>query len=462
MNSRATLTRPVAIAVRIAAIVVWGCAALASLPTVHFAGAAEPSRSGWVSSWTSPWNRVQAPQILTAVWTDTVLNQPGREGVRGFGGRLMFYVEEGARPVRVEGRLIVYAFEEDGDQGGDHIPDRRYVFTPQQFAKHYSKSELGHSYSVWLPWETVGGPPLKVTLVARFEPNGGTVVVSELARQILPGIVSGEGERLAESRPAGPGGPGVRRPAGFAQDATGPDGRLLSAELPSQRPRMTTTTIDLALPTQRGPAPPVPRLPTAGPQAGGVAPGLATPPSSDPNWVLPGGMPPGAGAATAPAHWPPAAGAGSAWPAPAQFSAPPSTSAQPVPTTGSPIGGSWSAGPVAPTAYWGATHPGGPRVAGQANPAPSGSAPLTAEQVAAIVRQVMAEQATAAPAATVPPPSVGSRPWTPRARTGPIAVPRSLSERLGPGPAAWPSDPQPSPAPAPPGFPAAARPAAGW
>ena len=51
-----------------------------------------------------------------------------------------------------------------------------------------SKSELGASYSFWLPWDEAGGPRAEVGLICRFEPKGGAVVTSEQAKQKLSGI----------------------------------------------------------------------------------------------------------------------------------------------------------------------------------------------------------------------------------------------------------------------------------
>ena len=127
------------------------------------------------------------PSHLTALWTHTVLNQPGKKGIRGFGGRLMFQGKDPNKPVVVDGTLTIYAFDET--VRASTVPDRKFVFTPEQFAKHHSVSKLGHSYSVWLPWDEVGGPPRRINLVARFEPAGGAMILSENALQFLPGMV---------------------------------------------------------------------------------------------------------------------------------------------------------------------------------------------------------------------------------------------------------------------------------
>ena len=136
--------------------------------------------------WIDPDAEEPHPVRVTALWSHTVLNQQGQRGVRGFGGRLMFHGKESERPARVDGSLTVYAFDETNRTSS--IPERKFVFTAEQFEKHYSKSKLGHSYSIWLPWDEVGGPPRRISLVARFEPTEGGMITSETSLQTLPGI----------------------------------------------------------------------------------------------------------------------------------------------------------------------------------------------------------------------------------------------------------------------------------
>ncbi len=63
-----------------------------------------------------PWteaakNRPQVPAKLAAMWSDTVKRQPGKQSERGFGGRIVFY-DGDEEQVRVDGQLVVYAFDE--------------------------------------------------------------------------------------------------------------------------------------------------------------------------------------------------------------------------------------------------------------------------------------------------------------------------------------------------------------
>ncbi|MFO0899615.1 MAG: hypothetical protein U0836_19480 [Pirellulales bacterium] len=146
-----------------------------------------------------------APMKVVPVWTDTTMYQAGRVPVRGFGGRLFFHKDEKGDPVKVKGTLEVYAFDEAGRRPSDSRPTRKFVFSPEQFQKHYSKSELGPSYSVFIPWDELGGPQQQLTLITRFIPEGAPLVISEPSKQSLPGQEPTQmAQQAIPSRPFGP------------------------------------------------------------------------------------------------------------------------------------------------------------------------------------------------------------------------------------------------------------------
>lgn len=140
-----------------------------------------------------PWKQEKKPSPgvpvrVVATWKDAVLQRAGQPSQRGLGGRLYFYDGKNPTPIPVEGQLVVYAFDEAGRKPTDNRPTRRYVFPVEQFVKHQSDSELGVSYSFWLPWDEAGGAATEISLIARFEPiRGGSLVVSEQTSTRLPG-----------------------------------------------------------------------------------------------------------------------------------------------------------------------------------------------------------------------------------------------------------------------------------
>ena len=119
------------------------------------------------------------------VWSPAVLNSPGKKPTRGFGGRVYFYDGQN-RAVPVEGQLVVYGYNDSRPQEGKS-PDRTFAFTPEQFAAHFSPSDLGASYSVWVPWDEVGSEQVEVSLVPIFTATSGQIVVGQSSKSLLPG-----------------------------------------------------------------------------------------------------------------------------------------------------------------------------------------------------------------------------------------------------------------------------------
>lgn len=141
------------------------------------------------------------PDRILAVWTDTVLHQQGQKGVRGFGGRVYFYEKEKTDPIEVDGSLAVYAFNAEDDAIDSQKPLRKFVFTPEQLASHMSKTSIGPSYSIWLPWSSVSDPPQKLSLITRFEGVDGGTTISDPVIKLLPGIVKKTAPEKSSSTP---------------------------------------------------------------------------------------------------------------------------------------------------------------------------------------------------------------------------------------------------------------------
>jgi len=137
------------------------------------------------------------PVKLASTWTPDTLTQTGRVTTRGFGARMFFY-DEKSRPVPVEGTLVVHAFDEQNSGPGGQPAVKRYEFTPEQFTRHFSKTDLGASYSVWIPWDAVGGKQTRVSLVASFSTTEGKTVQGAPTTVLLPGAKDSAATALAQ------------------------------------------------------------------------------------------------------------------------------------------------------------------------------------------------------------------------------------------------------------------------
>lgn len=145
-------------------------------------------RAPWDSAFFGKDKEAGVPDRMLVVWSDTVLHQPGKPGTRGFGGRVYFYRDGKKDPISVDGQLTVYAFDSEQLNPSEAAPAKKYVITPEQLSNHHSKTSMGDSYSVWVPWGPVGGPNQSLSLITRFDGKNGGTVMSESTNKLLPGV----------------------------------------------------------------------------------------------------------------------------------------------------------------------------------------------------------------------------------------------------------------------------------
>jgi hypothetical protein len=181
------------------------------------------------------------PNQIVANWTDTILYQPNQVPMRGFGGRVMFYADGKKTPIKAEGTLSVYAFDEKDRDPSNVKPDRKFIFTKDQLAMHYSKSKIGHSYSVWIPWDEAGGNQKQISLIVRFTPEKGNVVVSEQTKHLLPGKT--ESILSNPNALASTAGNGAIQPVSYESPAM-----PANSNDPGKEPKRSMTTTTIALP----------------------------------------------------------------------------------------------------------------------------------------------------------------------------------------------------------------------
>ena len=111
-------------------------------------------------AWNSPstWfkKEYQQPSSLAAIWSPDVLVVQNQGSQRGFGGRIYFYNEK-SQAIPVDGDLIVHGYEAIGDAeqraaaGNKSRADKVFTFGGEDLATHFSPSQLGASYSIWVP-----------------------------------------------------------------------------------------------------------------------------------------------------------------------------------------------------------------------------------------------------------------------------------------------------------------------
>jgi hypothetical protein len=136
----------------------------------------------------------QIPQSMNVTWAHDIISVPGKPPTRGFGGRIYFYNEK-SQAIPVDGELMIYGFDDThsnhsgatlASQGMDQA-DKRFRFTEEQFTTHFSESDLGASYSIWVPWDAAPGAKKKIMLIPTFKSKDGKVIRGNAATLLLPG-----------------------------------------------------------------------------------------------------------------------------------------------------------------------------------------------------------------------------------------------------------------------------------
>lgn len=133
----------------------------------------------------------QLPQSMNVTWTYDIFTKEGKPPTRGFGGRLYFYNER-SQAIPVDGELTVFGFD-DTDRSHDgssmELADKKFRFTAEQFTTHFSESQLGASYSIWIPWDAAPGTRKKIMLIPTFKTSDGRVIRGNAATVLLPGVI---------------------------------------------------------------------------------------------------------------------------------------------------------------------------------------------------------------------------------------------------------------------------------
>jgi hypothetical protein len=138
-------------------------------------------------------NDGSAARTMVALWSDSAVFGPGQVPTRGLGGRMYFY-DEKHRPMKVDGELVVYAYDDEKAREANR-PARKYVFRADEFQNHLSESDFGPSYSVWLPWDKIGNESKSISLVPVFKTESGRILVADHSRNLLPGQSEGLKEK---------------------------------------------------------------------------------------------------------------------------------------------------------------------------------------------------------------------------------------------------------------------------
>ena len=130
------------------------------------------------------------PRQSVAVWSPAARVVNGVPE-RGFAARVTFFDGKSKKGIKVDGDIVVFAFDEYPHRSAsNNAPDKSYPILAEDLKKVHSHSkELGHSYSLWVPWDNAGpeGERKTVSLIVKLVPKNGVPLLSGQAKCVLPG-----------------------------------------------------------------------------------------------------------------------------------------------------------------------------------------------------------------------------------------------------------------------------------
>lgn len=233
-----------------------GCSSLGKMPSMP---------------WEDEEPEYKVPLKMVVTWKDAVRYNPNDPPTRGFGGRIHFY-DETQKPVRVQGSLTIYGYDDarHGDIDTER-PDRKFVFDAEKMQSHYSMSKLGHSYSFWIPWDRAGGEQKEITLAPFFRTEMGQVIMSEQSKHLLMGVAKKEENQAPQPQyqpsPSDQVMPEVAQ-VNFQRNVAPAPTQVQQTQMPQQQTsQLNTTTIQLPSTMKERLRYVVPNHPPTSPQA---------------------------------------------------------------------------------------------------------------------------------------------------------------------------------------------------
>ena len=124
---------------------------------------------------------------IMAVW------QPGEgkntNGIpaRGFAGQIFFFAQGSKTPVKVDGDLKVYVFDDLGTVEEQSKPMHIFEFKEGSILGYYHESKLGPAYQLFLPYTRPGTHEAKCTLRLKYTSKDSGDVLSSESTIVLAG-----------------------------------------------------------------------------------------------------------------------------------------------------------------------------------------------------------------------------------------------------------------------------------
>lgn len=127
-----------------------------------------------------------AVQII-GLWQHADGNDPDGRPCKGFSGQILFLSNGSPVPVKIDGDVRIYLFDDQGTLEEQAKPLRVFEFDSGSWDVHLAQSTLGLTYTVFIPYTRRGVTDANCSLRIRLKPKQGPVVFSDFSNMPLNG-----------------------------------------------------------------------------------------------------------------------------------------------------------------------------------------------------------------------------------------------------------------------------------
>ncbi|QDU37738.1 hypothetical protein Mal4_20550 [Maioricimonas rarisocia] len=106
---------------------------------------------------------------------------------RGFAGQVLFFTSGNAEPVKVDGDVRVYLFDDQGSAEEQAKPIHQFDFDAQAWETFLRETNVGAAYQLFIPYTRKGVHQAECSIRVRFTPENGLPLYSKMASITLPG-----------------------------------------------------------------------------------------------------------------------------------------------------------------------------------------------------------------------------------------------------------------------------------
>uniref|UniRef100_A0A7C2NXD1 Lipoprotein n=1 Tax=Schlesneria paludicola TaxID=360056 RepID=A0A7C2NXD1_9PLAN len=129
---------------------------------------------------TTPTASAKNPVVqITCLWEPSEGRDPDGLPCRGFAGQILFLGNKGGTPVKVDGSVMVYVFDDQGTPEEQTRPIHQFSFDAAAWSQHLRVGTLGPAYHVFIPYTRKGTYEASCSLRVKLTPTEGSPIYSD-------------------------------------------------------------------------------------------------------------------------------------------------------------------------------------------------------------------------------------------------------------------------------------------